>query len=121
MKNQYYLKDKKINLITKTTEQDPLGQWKTVYKYLANNVWAYATQLSQDQVFTAAQYGEDESRFFVLNHRSDLDLYDFVEYRGKFYTITRVDTKDDYNGDLFIYAKDTPKGDTPKNIQPADA
>lgn len=120
MKNQYYLKDKKINLVTKTTERDPYGQFLTVYKYLANNIWAYATQLSQSQTFEAATYGDDENRFFVLNNRSGLKVYDFVEYRGRFYTITRVDTKDDYNGDLFIYVKDCAKGDTPHDIQPAD-
>ena len=121
MKNQYYQKDKKIKLVRKHTERDSIGQYTTYYKYISNNsFWAYATQLSQDQVFQAASYGESESRFFVLNYRNDLELYDFVEYKGKYYTITRLDTKDDYNGELFIYASDAKQGDTPINIRPAD-
>lgn len=121
MRNQYYKKDKKVKLITKSSTQNAYGSYVTTYKYISNNsFWAYATQLSQSQVFEAATYGDDETRFFVLNYRNDLKIYDFVEYKGKYYTITRLDTKDDYNGDLFVYVKDTARGDTPTNIQPAD-
>ena len=121
MRNQYYKKDKKVKLITKSSTQNAYGSYVTTYKYISNSsFWAYATQLSQSQTFEAATYGDDETRFFVLNYRNDLKIYDYVEYRGKYYTITRLDTKDDYNGDLFIYVKDTARGDTPTNIQPAD-
>lgn len=119
---QYFKKDKKVKLIRKDSSRtDSMGFPITVYKYITNqSLWAYATQLSQEQVFAAASYGEDETRLFVLNYRNDLQLYDIVEYKGKYYSITRLDTTDDYNGELFIYAKDTPRGDTPSNIQPAD-
>lgn len=121
MRNQYYLKDKKVKLVTAVSTQNAYGQYVKSYKYLSNNsFWAYATQLSQSQTFEAATYGDDETRFFVMNYRNDLNLYDFVEYKGKYYSITRLDTKDDYNGDLFIYVKDAARGDTPTNIQPAD-
>ena len=121
MRNQYFLKDKKVKLVTKYSEKNPYGSYVTYYKYLSNKeLWAYARQLSQDQVFEAKTYGEDESRFFVINNRSGLKIGDFVEYKGKYYTITRLDTTDDYNGDLFIYVRDARQGDTPKDIQPAD-
>lgn len=121
MRNQYYKKDKKVKLIAKYSYQNAYGQYINGYKYISNNsFWAYATQLSQSQTFEAATYGDDETRFFVLNYRDDLKIYDFVEYKGKFYSITRLDTKDDYNGELFVYVKDAAKGDTPKNIEPAD-
>ncbi len=121
MKNQYHLKDKKIKIVVKTTTKDKYGQTVTVYKYLSNTaLWAYARQLSQSQALEAKTYGDDETRLFVLNNRNDLKMYDFIEYEGKYYTITRLDTTDDYNTELFVYAKDTPKGDTPTNIQPAD-
>ena len=117
----YFKKDKKVKLIRKYNERDSMGFNVTTYKYITNqSLWAYATQLSQEQVFAAASYGEDEKRLFVLNYRNDLELYDIVEYKGKYYSITRLDTKDDYNGELFIYTKDTPRGDTPHDIQPAD-
>jgi len=120
-KDQYFLKDKKIKLITKTSERDSIGQTITAYKYISNKkLWAYARQLSQDQIFQAAAYSVDETRFFVINNRKDLAVYDFIEYKGKYYSITRIDTRDDYNGDMFLYVKDAPRGDTPKNIKPAN-
>lgn len=121
MRNQYFKKDKKVKLITKYSERSPYGQYIEHYKYISNkSFWAYATQLSQDQVYQAASFGESENRFFVLNYRNDLNLYDFVEYRGKYYSITRLDTKDDYKGELFVYVRDAKQGDTPKDIEPAD-
>ena len=120
MKNQYFLKDKKVKLVTQVSERDQYGNIRKFYKYITNfSVWAYTNQMSQAQVFEASTYGNDEIRLFVLNYRSDLKQYDFIEYKGNFYTITRLDTKDDYNGELFLYVKDTPTGETPKNIQPA--
>lgn len=120
MKNQYFKKDKKVKIITKTTTKDKYGQAISVYKYITDaSLWAYARQLSQSQELEAKTYGDSENRFFVLNNRSDLKIYDYIEYRGKYYSITRLDTTDDYNGDLFVYVKDVDKGDTPTNIQPA--
>lgn len=120
--NIYYKKDKKVKLITKSSTQNAYGAYTTVYRYISNSsFWAYATQLSQSQTFEAAQYGDDEVRLFVLNYRDDLKLYDFIEYKGKYYSITRLDTKDDYKTELFVYVKDCTKGDTPSNIQPASA
>lgn len=120
MKNQYYKKDKKVKIIESYSKRDSIGQTISGYRYITNkSIWAYARQLSQDQIYQAGLHSIDENRFFVLNYRSDLAVYDFIEYKGKFYTITRLDTKDDYNGELFVYVKDAPRGDTPKNIEPA--
>lgn len=118
----YYKKDKKCRLIGSRSTQDSIGQWITEYYYSTPSpVWCYANQLSQSQTFEASTYGEDETRIFVFNYRTDIELYSFIEYKGKFYTVTRVDTKDDYNTELFVYVQDTPKGKTPKNIQPYSA
>ncbi len=120
MKNQYFKKDKKVKLITKTTTKNKYGVDITVYKYITDaSLWAYARQLSQSQELEAKTYGDSENRFFVLNNRSDLKIYDYIEYRGKYYSITRLDTRDDYNGELFVYVKDVDKGDKPTDIQPA--
>lgn len=121
MRNQYFKKDKKVKLITKTTKKDKYGQTITVYKYISDaSIWAYAKQLSQSQELEAKTFGTDDKRLFVLNYRSDLKIYDYIEYNGTYYSITRLDTKDDYNGELFVYVKDVDKGDTPTNIQPAE-
>lgn len=115
--NIYYKKDKKIKVVTKTTAYDQYGNNVESYRYLTGDLWAYTNQLSQSQVFEASQYGDDEIRIFVLNYRDDLRLYDFIEYKGKYYSITRIDTQDDYKTELFVYVKDAPKGDTPHDIQ----
>ena len=116
----YYKKDKKVKLVTKHSERDSSGFYRTTYQYITNQaLWAYASQLSQELTFTAHAYGSDETRLFVLNYRNDLALYDFIEYKEKYYQITRLDTADDYKGELFVYAKDAPRGDTPSDIQPA--
>lgn len=118
--NIYYKKDKKVKLITKSSTQDNYGNYISVYRYITNSsIWAYANQLSQSQTFEAATYGDDEIRLFVLNYRNDLKVYDYIEYKNKYYTITRVDTKDDYNTELFVYVKDCARGDIPHDIQPA--
>jgi len=120
--NIYYKKDKKCRLIGSRSERDSIGQYITTYYYSTpGEIWCYANQLSQSQTFEASQYGEDETRIFVFNYREDIALYSFIEYKGKFYTVTRVDTKDDYKTELFVYVQDTPKGKTPKNIQPYSA
>lgn len=117
----YFKKDKKVKLVTKYYEETSTGWQEAHYKYISNrSFWAYTNQLSQDQTFQAAAYGDSETRLFVLNYRDDLKIYDFVEYKGKYYSITRLDTTDDYNGELFVYVKDAARGDTPSDIEPAD-
>ena len=119
MKNNiYYKKDKKIRLVRATTVQDQYGNNVKTFRYLSGEIWSYTNQLSQSQVFEASQYGDNEDRLFVLNFRDDLVLYEYIEYKDKYYTITRIDTKDDYRTELFVYVKDCPLGDTPSNIQP---
>ena len=78
------------------------------YAYMplsASPLWCYASQLSQDLVYQAAHWGNNEIRFFVFNYHKGVDIDQMVQYRGLWYTITRVDTADDYNGDMFIYVK----------------
>ena len=122
MKNNiYFRKDKKVKLITKSTTKDEYGVSHTIYRYISDrSFWAYTNQLSQSQTFEARTYGNEETRIFVLNYRDDLKVYDFVEYKGKYYSITRVDTTGDYKTELFVYVKECAKGDVPKNIQPAN-
>ena len=120
--NLYYKKDKKCRLIKSVSAQNDYGVFQTLYQYATpGKIWCYANQLSQSQTFEAKTYGEDESRLFVFNYREDIELYSFIEYKGKYYTVTRVDTKDDYKTELFVYVQDTPVGKTPKNIRPYSA
>lgn len=115
MKDQYYLKDKKAEIYKQgETVQDEDGFDITEYKKVSEKpLWCYARQLSQEQTFSAASYGEEETRLFVFNYRNDVELYDFIRYRGAWYRITRVDTRDDYKGELFIYVRNCKNGEIP--------
>lgn len=107
MKNQYFLKDKKA-LIYQVYNVKKSG-FATVPHYAPRTMsalWCYASQLSQRTVFEAKQFGEDETRFFVFNQGTEVKLYDAILYRGKWYEVTRVDTTDDYNTDVFVYVAD---------------
>lgn len=115
MKNQYYKKDKKA-LIFNSVSVNTNGYMSKSY-YVPRTpaaIWAYASQLSQTTVFEAKSYGEDVSYMFVFNLRTEVELYDLILYRNKWYEVTRVDTKDDYDTDIFVYAKDAPRGSIPK-------
>lgn len=116
MKNQYYKKDKKIRIVGRYTTQTPGGYPTARYRYLfEGSIWAYTRQLSQDQIFQAQAYGAEETRLFVINYRTDLKLYYIIEYKGEYYTITRLDSSDDYNTELYVYVSNTKPGDTPRD------
>lgn len=115
MKKQYYLKDKKINVIGKIYQKDEHGIDKPIYAYRLRGIWAYTRQLSQDQIFSAKAYGNNETRLFVINYHDCVRQYDTIEYDGKFFSVTRIDTDDDYKTDMYIYVKVEPV--TPTNIR----
>ena len=116
-KNKTFLKDKVCKIVKKTVTQDDYGAPISTWQYLTNSsLWCYARQLSQDQVWQGMQFDTNETRFFVLNYRDDVALNDLVEYAGSYYQITRLDTEDDYHGDLYVYAKDAA---APTEIEPA--
>lgn len=118
MKGQYFKKDKQVKLIKRTATNNAGGYARVTYQYMTEgSIWAYTRQLSQDQMYAARAYMTQEERFFVVNYRNDLKLYDMVEYKGVFYSITRLDTQDDYNTELFIYVEKAKPGDYPKADQ----
>lgn len=104
-KNHYYLKDKKAMIYKKKNVAEP-GDMPSL-KYVPVNktdLWCYSTQLSEMLIFQAKAYGSEESRMFVFNP-VDVELYDLIKYREVWYSVTRVDTNDDYNSDVFVYVK----------------
>lgn len=114
MKNHYYKKDKKA-LVHGHVGVSGSGHISRTYYFprTASPLWCYSKQLSQDTIFQAKSYGADESRFFVFNQGTIVKLYDLILYRENWYQVTRVDTTDDYNTDVFVYVQDAPKGYTP--------
>lgn len=111
---QYNLKDKKAQLYSRVSVSTPGLMPKTYYVAMTPApTWCYTRQLSQSLTWEAAQYGDDETRLFVFNQGSPVTVYDYVYYRDKWYEVTRVDTTDDYNTDVFVYVKDAPIGGRP--------
>jgi len=106
-RNSYYLKDKKAMIYKKRNVAEPGGMPEDKYVPIAYNpLWCYTSQLSQDRIYAAMAAGADENRYFVFNHLDGVEVDDSLKYNGKWYTITRVDTENDYNGETYIYCND---------------
>ena len=107
MSKKYFLKDKKAEIFTKVITRDSIGGRITYYVPISHfPLWCYAKQISANLYFTARAYQIDEKRLFVFNFNADIAVNHAIRYCGKWYEITRVDTDDDYNGDMFVYVKD---------------
>jgi head-tail adaptor len=100
------LKDKKIIIYRRTVEKDSEGFGTAKYTPIhSGRLWAYARQLSAGEFLSGKAVWQSEEMLFVLNFRNDINPADcFIEYRGVFYNITRVDAFDGYKGDLRVYA-----------------
>lgn len=83
-------------------------------------LWCYAKQLTQEQLYAAHSFWNDETRLFVFNYRDDIKQYDILYYatKNQWYEVTRVDTTDDYNGELFVYVKNMRSGLDDEEIRP---
>ena len=120
-KGLYFLKDKKAQIYQKhgggyDPEGYPIGEYWT--PIAPSPLWCYARQLSQEQLYAASAYWNDETRFFVFNYRNDVKQYDYLLYRDEWYEISRIDTTEDYNGELFIYVKNLKTKPNPNKIKP---
>ena len=101
----HYLKDKKIILYRAEHVKDSAGFATTMYKPIhAGRLWAYVRQLSAKEFMAARAVQQSEEMLFVINWRRDVDAYCFIEYKGVFYNVTRVDTFEGYKEDLRVYA-----------------
>ena len=122
-RNGYYLKDKKAMIYKKRDVAEPGRMPKEKYVPIAYNpLWCYTSQLSEDRIYAAMGAGVDENRYFVFNHLDGVAVDDSLKYNGKWYTITRVDTENDYKGDTFIYCNDmsSPPSDSDVLPEPID-
>lgn len=122
-RSSYYLKDKKAMIYKQRDIAEPGRMPKRKYVPIAYSpLWCFASQLSQDRIYIAMGAGVDENRYFVFNHLDGIEVDDNLKYNGKWYTITRVDTENDYNGDTFIYCNDmsSPPSDSDVLPEPID-
>jgi len=101
----HYLKDKKTILYRAEHVKDSAGFATVLYKPLhSGRLWAYVRQLSAKEFMAARAVQQSEEMLFVINWRRDIDADCFIEYRGVFYNVTRVDTFEGYKEDLRVYA-----------------
>lgn len=118
MKNQYFMKDKKAQFYKQVQSgTDPGGYARPpgYYPIDPSPVWCYARQLSQADIFHTQSFGVDKTRLFVFNYYPNVEAYDMVQYCGDWYRITRVDTTDDYKGDLFVYVQNAKAAFIPRD------
>lgn len=120
-RDQYFLKDKTARIYYDVEAALPDGSEAPTYKRFKvaatqRPIWCYSSQLTQNQIFYhGVWFSEDETRMFVFNHLTGVKLYDYIRYRGEWYTITRIDNPYDYNEETFVYVKDVAIGDKPKD------
>jgi len=109
------LKDKKIVLYRKHIVKDGAGFATAKYAPIhPGRLWAYVRQLSAGEFYAARAVQQSEEMVFVVNWREDVAAVDcFIEYRGIFYNITRVDTFEGYKEDLKVYAARLPAAGQP--------
>lgn len=103
----YFLKDKKAQIFKKVTIINDKGRQVSSLEPITPVIWCYTRQLSQGQIFAGMAFSQEETRLFVFNYREGVTLYNIIEYKGKKYEVTRVDTADDNKGELFVYVKDS--------------
>ena len=126
MKGQYFLKDKKAEVFIRAPRyQDSSGVWRNggVYPISPTPLWCYAKQNAQTISFAAGiAHVNEESRFFVFSNNAHIAQGALIRYKRTWYTVQRVDTQGDYNGDMFVYADDTAIGERPQSadIKPYD-
>lgn len=107
LKNQYKLKDKRAEIFRRVSYKNNVGT--VLYKaqpIASTPLWCYTHQLTGEILKTPLVYEGKETRLFVFNFRADFAQSDFVRYRDRWYEITRLNTTDDYNDEIWAYVKD---------------
>lgn len=107
MKGQYFLKDKKCMIYT-IQEAYGVGEDPELEPVSETPLWCYTKQLTQGLVAAGnVLYNSNETRLFVLNYNAGIVQDAYVRYKNAWYKVTRVDTQDDYNGEMFVYVEDS--------------
>ena len=102
------LKDKKITIYKKVITEDDWGNRISSYQPIhPGKLWAYVRQLSAKEYFAAAAVQNTEEMLFTVNWRPDITPQMYIEYKGVWYDIQRVDTFEGYKENLHLYASQT--------------
>ena len=107
-KGLYFKKDKKCIVYKMDDTPHGVTEPDVLLPVSESPLWCYTRQLTQGLVNQSGViYNNDETRLFVLNYNADIVQDCYIVYRELWYKVTRVDTTDDYNGEMFVYVKDT--------------
>ena len=113
------LKDKKITIYKKVITENSMGDQITKYQPIhPGKLWAYVRQLSAKEYFAAAAVQNTEEMLFTVNWRPDIAPQMYIEYKGVWYDIKRVDTFEGYKENLHLYASQTLRPPDPDDIIP---
>ena len=113
------LKDKKIIIYNKTLIEDDIGNQTEGYQPIhPGKLWAYVRQLSAKEYHAAASTQNKEEMLFTVNWRADISPKMYIEYKGVWYDIQRVDTFEGYKENLHLYASQTVSPPDPSDIIP---
>lgn len=105
-----HLKDKKITVYRRDSGVNENGYRADCYRPIhPGTLWAYVRQLSGKELFLAHSFQAEEEILFSVNWRADLTTENclslFIEHKGAWYDVTRVDTYEGYKSDIRLYAK----------------
>jgi len=113
------LKDKKIKIYKKVLTEDDIGNQIAAYKPIhPGKLWAYVRQLSAKEYFAAMAVQNSEEMLFTVNWRPDIAPQMYIEYKGVWYDIKRVDTFEGYKENLHLYASEMTCAPDEKEILP---
>lgn len=126
MRQKYFKKDKKamVYKVMPGTRNEYGAYTPGGYMPISDKLlWCYAKQKSQTLRYNAGIVDiNTENRLFIFNNNKHIAIKDFIKYNGEWYKITRVDTDDDYNSDMYVTVEDAKVGEEPKDteIKPYD-
>ena len=99
------LKDKKIEILATTRENDYTGFSMETLTPIAPPLWAYFRHLSGKEIHASNTTIAAEQVLFTINHRTDVTTTHVVRYRDDLYDITRVDVYEGYREDITLYCR----------------
>lgn len=98
------IKDKKCEILKNIPRPN-----ENYFERVPGKFWCYTSQESQE--FRASEDGGayyDERRLFIFNPGTQIQTGDMITYRERDFIADRVDTADDYRGDVFVHGAIVP-------------
>lgn len=105
-----YLKDKKAEVFEIVYDDYDEEWWRPI---TPAPMWCYTRLVSESKKYEARLVDEAITRDFVFNYNAKIEVDSIIRYKGEWFQVERVDTQDDYRGDMHVTVRECPKGDLP--------